>query len=273
MTTGTRVLMTGISFGESPRWHDGRLWFCDWGAQEIIAVDPDGSERGRRATARGVCRSASTGCRTAACSSSGGRAGRSCGASPTARSSSHADLSGAVRARLERDRRRRPRQRLREQHRLRLDGRRSSRPASSRWSRRTAGRQVADGIAFPNGMAITPDSSTLIVAESYAAGSRRSTSTPTAACRTGASGPTSASGGAGRHLPRRRGRGLVRRRPATSRCLRVARGRRGARHDRPRPRLLRLHARRPGRADAVHGRARVGRGWRASGATSRRVRS
>ncbi len=32
-----------------------------------------------------------------------------------------------------------------------------------------AARQVADGVAFPNGMAITPDGSTLIVAESYAA--------------------------------------------------------------------------------------------------------
>jgi sugar lactone lactonase YvrE len=31
-----------------------------------------------------------------------------------------------------------------------------------------AARQVADGIAFPNGMAVTPDDSTLIVAESYA---------------------------------------------------------------------------------------------------------
>lgn len=30
-----------------------------------------------------------------------------------------------------------------------------------------AARQVADGIAFPNGMAVTPDNSTLIVAESY----------------------------------------------------------------------------------------------------------
>ena len=29
-------------------------------------------------------------------------------------------------------------------------------------------RQVADGLAFPNGMAVTPDNSTLIVAESYA---------------------------------------------------------------------------------------------------------
>ena len=33
------TLMTGIAFGESPRWHEGRLWFADWGAQEIIAVD------------------------------------------------------------------------------------------------------------------------------------------------------------------------------------------------------------------------------------------
>src|SRR5207248_10937706 len=30
------------------------------------------------------------------------------------------------------------------------------------------GRLVADGVAFPNGMAITPDGSTLIVAESFA---------------------------------------------------------------------------------------------------------
>jgi sugar lactone lactonase YvrE len=36
------ILMTGIAFGESPRWHDGRLWFCDWAAEELIAVDLDG---------------------------------------------------------------------------------------------------------------------------------------------------------------------------------------------------------------------------------------
>ena len=34
--------MTGIVFGESPRWHDDRLWFSDWGAQEVIAVDLEG---------------------------------------------------------------------------------------------------------------------------------------------------------------------------------------------------------------------------------------
>ena len=30
-----------------------------------------------------------------------------------------------------------------------------------------AARQVADGVAFPNGMAVTPDNNTLILAESY----------------------------------------------------------------------------------------------------------
>jgi len=37
------TLMTGIAMGESPRWHDERLWFADWGVGEIIAVDLDGA--------------------------------------------------------------------------------------------------------------------------------------------------------------------------------------------------------------------------------------
>src|SRR5215472_5967815 len=36
------VLMEGVVFGESPRWHDGRLWFSDWGAHQVIAVGPGG---------------------------------------------------------------------------------------------------------------------------------------------------------------------------------------------------------------------------------------
>jgi hypothetical protein len=28
--------------GESPRWHDDRLWLSDWGAQEILAIDLNG---------------------------------------------------------------------------------------------------------------------------------------------------------------------------------------------------------------------------------------
>ncbi len=38
----TRVLATGLLMGESPRWHDGRLWLCDWLAGEVLTVDADG---------------------------------------------------------------------------------------------------------------------------------------------------------------------------------------------------------------------------------------
>jgi sugar lactone lactonase YvrE len=37
------ILMEGVVFGESPRWHDGRLWFSDWGANQVIALGTDGS--------------------------------------------------------------------------------------------------------------------------------------------------------------------------------------------------------------------------------------
>ena len=37
-----QTLLTGLAFGESPRWHDGRLWVADWGAQEILAVTLEG---------------------------------------------------------------------------------------------------------------------------------------------------------------------------------------------------------------------------------------
>ena len=39
------VLMTGIAFGESPRWHDGCLWFSDWGAHQVIALDRQGGHQ------------------------------------------------------------------------------------------------------------------------------------------------------------------------------------------------------------------------------------
>jgi sugar lactone lactonase YvrE len=37
------VLLTDLVLVESPRWHDGRLWFCHWGPDEILAVDVDGA--------------------------------------------------------------------------------------------------------------------------------------------------------------------------------------------------------------------------------------
>ena len=40
---GTRILMDGLGFPESPRWHEGRLWFSDWAAGRVHAVAPDGT--------------------------------------------------------------------------------------------------------------------------------------------------------------------------------------------------------------------------------------
>ena len=38
-----KTFATGIQMGESPRWHDGRFWACDWLAGEILSFFPDGS--------------------------------------------------------------------------------------------------------------------------------------------------------------------------------------------------------------------------------------
>jgi sugar lactone lactonase YvrE len=40
-----RVLLDGLAMGESPRWHEGRLWFPHWGTTEIVAVDVAGASR------------------------------------------------------------------------------------------------------------------------------------------------------------------------------------------------------------------------------------
>lgn len=39
----TDVFATGIQMGESPRWHAGRFWMCDWLAGEVLAFDADGN--------------------------------------------------------------------------------------------------------------------------------------------------------------------------------------------------------------------------------------
>lgn len=33
------VLLDGLAYVESPRWHEGRLWFVHWGTGEIVAGD------------------------------------------------------------------------------------------------------------------------------------------------------------------------------------------------------------------------------------------
>jgi sugar lactone lactonase YvrE len=36
------VLLSGLGLPESPRWHEGRLWFCNWIDRQVVAVDLDG---------------------------------------------------------------------------------------------------------------------------------------------------------------------------------------------------------------------------------------
>src|SRR5215467_3519167 len=151
-----QTLMTGLAFGESPRWHMDRLWFCNWVAQEVIAVDlvarsevilhtpsfpfsidwlPEGQLLRREADGSLV---------------------------------THADLRILSRGWNE----------------IVVDGRGNTYVNASGFdlmagetfapgiialvARNGSVRQIADGFAFPNGMAITPDNANLIIAESYA---------------------------------------------------------------------------------------------------------
>ena len=36
------MFTSGLAMGESPRWHDGRLWVCDWLAGEVLTVGAGG---------------------------------------------------------------------------------------------------------------------------------------------------------------------------------------------------------------------------------------
>ena len=64
-----KVLLTGLGIPESPRWHEGRLWFCNWIDRQVVAVGLDGKAevmptRDPAATRWGI---PSTGCPTAGC--------------------------------------------------------------------------------------------------------------------------------------------------------------------------------------------------------------
>ena len=161
-----QTLMTGIAFGESPRWHDGRLWFADWGPQELIAVDLEG----RREVVVRVPSSSfsidwSPDGRLLIVSGPEGVVLRRELAGSLA---THADLSGLS---------------DRPWNEIVVDGCGNAYVNNigfdfpfGEFAPGTVAllapdgslRQVADGPAFPNGMAVTPDNSTLIVAESYA---------------------------------------------------------------------------------------------------------
>jgi sugar lactone lactonase YvrE len=189
MSSQPQVLLSDLVVGESPRWHDDRLWFCHWREAEIVAVDGAGNSEvvthdpassphsiewlpdGRQLIVPGTEE----------------YAGLLLRREPDGSLATHADL----------------REIARDWNEIVVDGRGNiyvnnvgfdfmallegvSRDGEAAmqtpWRERPefapggislatpdgAVRQVADGIEFPNGMVVTSDNSTLIVAESFA---------------------------------------------------------------------------------------------------------
>jgi sugar lactone lactonase YvrE len=161
------ILMDGIVFGESPRWHDGRLWFSDWGANQVIALDPGAGSHVVEATVASfpMCIDFLPDGRLLVVDSARRRLLRR---EPDGSLVQHADLSGVSQ---------------KPWNDIVADDQGNAYVNTIGFDfpggefapglivlvtpDGTVGR-VADGLAFPNGMAISRDGATLIVAESYA---------------------------------------------------------------------------------------------------------
>ena len=162
-----RTLLTGLAIGESPRWHEGRLWLCNWGAQEVVAVDLDGRSEivARVPTTIPFCIDWLPDGRLLVVS---GREGLLLRREPDGTLVTHADLTGLS---------------AHAWNEIVVGGRGNAYVNGIGFDLLGGGefapgivalvtpdgsaRQVADGVAFPNGMVVTPDNSTLILAESY----------------------------------------------------------------------------------------------------------
>ena len=159
-----KVLLDRLAYVESPRWHEGRLWFAHWGTGEIVAVDLDGNSE---VTGHGPAglgwtidwlpdgRLLVTGKELLRMEPDGSMV-------------RHADLSGVGKHGW---------------NDIVVDGRGNIYVTSIRFEflagkPPTSGiialvtpdgktRQVAGDLAFPNGMVVTPDNSTLIISESF----------------------------------------------------------------------------------------------------------
>ncbi len=160
-----QTLMSGLAFGESPRWFENRLWFSDWGAHEVIAVDLEGkSEVIVRVPSFPMCIDFLPDGRLLIVSASDGRLLRR---EPDGSLMTHADLTGLANHKW---------------NDIVVDGRGNAYVNNIGFdfpggefapgilalvTPDGSARQVAEGVAFPNGMVVTPDNATLILAESY----------------------------------------------------------------------------------------------------------
>jgi len=155
LTPEVRTLTSGLAMGESPRWHEDRLWCCDWGAQEIIAVDLRGKSEValRTSFALPFCIDWLPDGRLLVVS---GREGLVLRRGPDGTLVTHADLRGLSPAVW---------------NEIVVDGRGNvyinGGPGIVLLTPDGLVREVASSFAFPNGMAVTPDNSTLIIAESH----------------------------------------------------------------------------------------------------------
>ena len=166
-TCQVETLLTGLAFGESPRWHENRLWFCNWGMQEVVAVDPEGKSEVMVRVPTTIPFSIDwlpDGRLLIVSGSEGLLLHREADGTLV----THADLRGLS---------------AKGWNEIVVDGRGNAYVNGAGFNlmagekfapgiialvtREGRARQVADGIAFPNGMAVTPDNRTLIIAESY----------------------------------------------------------------------------------------------------------
>ena len=162
-----QTLMTGLVFPESPRWHDERLWLADWGAQELIAVDVNGqSQVISRVASFPFCIDWLPDGRVLIVSASDGLLLRR---EEDGSLVTHADLTSFVNHPW---------------NEIMVDGRGNAYVNNIGFdfpegefapgivvlvTPDGSARQVADDVAFPNGMVVTPENETLILAESYGA--------------------------------------------------------------------------------------------------------
>ena len=163
-TLEAKPLLTGLVIGESPRWHEGRLWFANWGTEDILAVDLEGHAE--------IVAKGPSGLGWSIDWLPDGRllvtGQRLMRREPDGSLVPHADLSGLGVDRF---------------NEIVVDGRgniyvnggtdfdpgEGNAPGIiALVTPDGSPRRVADGIAFPNGMVVTPDNSTLIIAESFA---------------------------------------------------------------------------------------------------------
>jgi sugar lactone lactonase YvrE len=155
-----QVLVTGLAYPESPRWHNGRLWFAHWGTGEIVATDLAG--------VTAVVGEGPTGLGWSLGWLSDGQllvtGDRLMRHGPDGSAVPHADLRAVG---------------SHGWNEIVVDGRDNIYVNGFDFAAPDEGviamvsaegqvRKVAEGLAFPNGMVVTPDNKTLIVAESFA---------------------------------------------------------------------------------------------------------